>query len=296
MTAVHAVTWADVQRQARAISDRAAARPSGVYGVPQGGSPVAVMVAQNLGVAILDQPADGCLVVDDLVDSGATLESFHDAGFKVDALYRKPHSPTHLAPRAACLDQWIAFPWEAGETGPEDAVRRLLQWVGEDPDRDGLLDTPKRVAKAWREMTCGYGDDPAKVLGATFDVACDQLIAVTGIEFVSLCEHHVLPFTGVASVGYLPGERVVGLSKLARIVDTFSRRLQVQERMTQQIAATIEEHLRPLGVAVVVRGQHSCMSCRGVRKHSEMVTSAMNGVFRHNEAIRGEFLALERAR
>lgn len=201
-----------------------------------------------------------------------------------------------MAMEATTVDGWIEFPWETGEGGPTDAVRRLLQWIGENPNRDGLVDTPSRVVKAWGEMTCGYADNPADVLGTTFDVACDQLVAVTGIEFVSLCEHHVLPFIGVASVGYLPGARVVGLSKLARIVDTFSRRLQVQERMTQQIAEAIQEHLAPQGVAVVVRGQHSCMSCRGVRKTSEMVTSAMLGIFRTNEALRSEFLALERAR
>jgi GTP cyclohydrolase IA len=292
----HPVTWSDVEQEAKALAARTEFIPTGVFGVPRGGVAVAVLVAQHLAVPILDAPEPGCLVVDDLVDSGVTLAPYAEAGYACDTLYRKPHSPEHLAPGATLLDAWITFPWETDGGAPTDAVRRLLEWVGEDPTREGLLDTPKRVAKAWREMTVGYAEDPGSVLGTTFDVACDQLVAVTGIEFVSLCEHHVLPFTGVASVGYLPGERVVGLSKLGRVVDTFSRRLQVQERMTAQIAEAIQEHLAPQGVAVVVRGQHSCMSCRGVRKRSEMVTSAMLGEFRTNAELRNEFLALERSK
>lgn len=175
-----------------------------------------------------------------------------------------------------------------------EAVRVLLAAIGENPDREGLRDTPARVVRALLEMTAGYCEKPAEVLGTTFDVPTDQLVAVRGIEFSSLCEHHLLPFTGTASIGYLPGDRVVGLSKLGRIVDTFARRLQVQERLTQEIAGAISDVLRPLGVAVVIRGHHSCMACRGVRKRAEMVTSAMLGRFRDNPELRAEFLALER--
>lgn len=182
----------------------------------------------------------------------------------------------------------------ATDLTPADAVRRLLIHIGEDPDREGLVETPRRVVKALSEMTCGYYEDPAVVLGTTFDEQSDELVAVTGIEFVSLCEHHLLPFIGQASIGYLPGARVVGLSKLGRIVDTYARRLQVQERMTTQIADAIMTHLEPRGVGVVLRAQHSCMSCRGVQKTSTMVTSAMLGDFRDNPQLRAEFLGLER--
>ena len=173
----------------------------------------------------------------------------------------------------------------------EDAVRLLLRSV-DDPEREGLIETPRRVVKALWEMTRGYNDDPAVILSKTFNEPCDEMIVVSGIAFTSLCEHHLLPFTGTVDIGYIPG-KVVGLSKLARLVDCFSRRLQIQERMTSQIADAIGEHLTPKGVAVVVRGRHACMSCRGVRKsEAVMVTSAMRGRLIEDASARAEFLAL----
>jgi GTP cyclohydrolase I len=175
----------------------------------------------------------------------------------------------------------------------EEAVGALLAFVGEDPGREGLQATPRRVCGALAEMTAGAGVDIAALLGATFgDVAYDEMIVVQDIEFVSLCEHHLLPFTGTATVGYVPRDRVVGISKLARLVDAFARRLQIQERMTSDIAGAIAEHLDPLGVGVVVRAEHSCMACRGVRKRAPLITSAMLGVFRDVGEARAEFLAL----
>ena len=168
---------------------------------------------------------------------------------------------------------------------------RLLEFVGEDPAREGLLDTPKRVVKAWREMTAGYAVDPKTVLDTHFDGdGYDQMVICKGIEFTSACEHHMLPFTGVAHVAYIPRKRVVGLSKMARLVDCFARRLQIQERMTQQIARTMQDVLKPLGVAVMVEAKHSCMSCRGVGKQqSSMVTTSLLGVFREHK-VKEEFL------
>lgn len=174
---------------------------------------------------------------------------------------------------------------------PEDAVRILLEHVGEDPSRDGLRDTPGRVVKAWGEMTCGYRDDPAEILSTTFDVDCDEMIVVRDLTFASLCEHHVLPFVGIASICYIPG-KVVGLSKLARLLDCFARRLQVQERLTSDIADAIEAHLDPVGVGVIIRAHHSCMAIRGVRKPGEMITSTMRGALRDKPEARAEFLAL----
>lgn len=176
-----------------------------------------------------------------------------------------------------------------------EAVRTLLLWVHEDPDREGLQATPDRVLRALTEMTKGQAEDPADLLATTFDETSDQLVVVSGIEFVSMCEHHLLPFTGVATVGYLPGERVVGLSKLARVVDAFAQRLQVQERMTQEIATAIYEHLDARAAGVVLRATHHCMSCRGVRKRAQMVTSCLLGLLRDEPALRAEFLALERS-
>ena len=168
----------------------------------------------------------------------------------------------------------------------------LLRFIGEEPERDGLRDTPARVVKAWREMTAGYAEDPAEILSRTFDESSDELVILRGISFYSTCEHHLLPFYGQAVVGYLPG-KVVGISKLARLVECFAKRLQVQERMTRQIADAVEKHLEARGVGVVLRAHHLCMGCRGVRQEeTEMVTSAMLGTLRTDATSRAEFLRL----
>ena len=180
----------------------------------------------------------------------------------------------------------------ASENAAEKAVVTLLRFIGEDPGRDGLVDTPARVVKAWREMTAGYDEDPAEILSRTFEETSDEMIILRGISFYSTCEHHMLPFYGEAQVGYLPG-RVVGISKLARLVNCFARRLQIQERMTRQIAEAIEEHLDAKGVGVVLRAHHLCMGCRGVKQEeTEMVTSSMLGKLRNDATTRGEFLRL----
>jgi GTP cyclohydrolase I len=174
----------------------------------------------------------------------------------------------------------------------EEAVATLLRYIGEQPERDGLRDTPARVVKAWREMTAGYAEDPAEILSRTFDESSDELVILRGISFYSTCEHHLLPFYGQAVVGYLPG-KVVGISKLARLVECFAKRLQVQERMTRQIAEAVETHLEARGVGVVLRAHHLCMGCRGVRQEeTEMVTSSMLGTLRTDATSRAEFLRL----
>jgi GTP cyclohydrolase I len=174
----------------------------------------------------------------------------------------------------------------------EDAVVTLLKYIGEDPERDGLAGTPERVVRAWRELTAGYAEDPADILSRTFEETSDEMIILRGITFHSMCEHHLLPFQGTAAVGYLPG-KVVGISKLARLVHCFARRLQIQERMTRQIADAVQEHLGARGVGVIVRAQHLCMACRGVRQEeTEMVTSAMLGTLRSDATSRAEFLRL----
>ena len=174
----------------------------------------------------------------------------------------------------------------------EKAVLKILYAIGEDPGRQGLLDTPRRVAKAYDELLSGYTTDPVELLNnAIFDVTYDDMVVVSNIEYYSLCEHHMLPFIGHAHVGYLPKDKVVGLSKIPRIVDMFSRRLQVQERLTRQIAEFLVEVLNPRGVAVVMTAQHMCSMIRGVMKHdANMTTSAMLGDFRHNHDTRNEFL------
>ncbi len=174
----------------------------------------------------------------------------------------------------------------------EAAVTEIISAVGEDPQRAGLVRTPERVAKAYHEMLEGYRVDPVELLNdAVFEVAYDEMVIVRDIEFYSLCEHHMLPFIGRAHVAYLPNGRVIGLSKIPRIVDMFARRLQVQERMTRQIADLLNELLHPRGVAVVLEGLHLCSMMRGVKKHdARMTTSAMLGHFRKSMATRQEFL------
>ena len=177
----------------------------------------------------------------------------------------------------------------------EQAVRTMLECIGEDPDREGLLETPERVMRAWRDkFAIGYEQDPANILGKVFvDGSCDQMVLQKNIEMYSCCEHHMVPFVGVAHVAYIPDGKVVGLSKLVRLVECYSRRLQIQERLTQQIANALQDQLNPKGVGVVIDASHMCMSSRGVEKqHSSTVTSAMLGSFQTEDNTRREFLAL----
>jgi len=177
----------------------------------------------------------------------------------------------------------------------EEAVRVLLRWAGDDPTRDGLIETPKRVAKAFEEYFVGYGQDPEAILQKTFEETegYDEMIVLRGIRFESHCEHHLAPIVGRAWVGYIPNGRVVGISKLARVVDAFAKRLQIQEKMTAQIANVIEKALKPQGVAVVIKAEHHCMTTRGVHKPgTDMVTSRMLGVFQDNAITRQEFLSM----
>jgi len=174
----------------------------------------------------------------------------------------------------------------------EAAVLELLRAIGEQPERDGLRNTPRRVARMYTELLSGYLADPQKIVnGALFNITYDEMVIVRDIEFYSLCEHHMLPFLGRAHIAYMPAGKVIGLSKIPRLVDVFARRLQVQERMTRQIADLLQQLLEPKGVAVVVEGLHMCTMMRGVKKHdARLTTSAMHGSFRTNLATRQEFL------
>jgi len=183
------------------------------------------------------------------------------------------------------------------ETMAREAIRVLLRYIGEDPTRDGLEDTPDRVIRAWDEMTEGYSQNPKDLLATDFaSERYNQIIACPWIEFHSTCEHHLLPFVGYAHVAYLPNQkkaRVVGLSKMARLVDCFARRLQIQEKLTVQVADAMSKYLSPAGVAVVIQAKHECMACRGVRKQQAvMVTSQMRGVFLKHAEARAEFFKL----
>lgn len=178
--------------------------------------------------------------------------------------------------------------------GVERAVRDLLRAVGEDPEREGLAGTPERLGRAFAEILAGTHTDPSEALATTFDIGHDEMVLVRDIPFYSLCEHHMLPFFGRAAVAYVPSDgRVTGLSKLARVVEGYARRLQVQERLTSQVADAIDERLRPRGVAVVVEAEHMCMTMRGIRKPGSMtVTSALRGSMRSDDRTRAEVMSL----
>jgi GTP cyclohydrolase IA len=188
----------------------------------------------------------------------------------------------------------ITLPQTAGAETIADLVRKMIAQLGEDPNREGLRRTPERFEKALRYLTSGYRLDPEKLLnGAMFTVCYDEMVVVRDIEMYSLCEHHLLPFFGKCHVAYIPSKKVVGLSKIARLVNMYARRLQIQERLTSQIAKAIEDRLNPQGVGVIIEARHLCMVMRGVEKqHSSATTSAMLGVFRENKQTRDEFLSL----
>ena len=204
---------------------------------------------------------------------------------------KTPNLPSSLKPTVSPA---AALP-KPTRAEAEAAVRTLIRWTGENPDRDGLHETPARVTKAFEEWFRGYGQDPEAILKKTFEEieGYDEMIVMRGIRFESYCEHHMAPIIGRAWVGYIPAGRVVGISKLARVVDAYAKRLQIQEKMTAQIANTIDRVLRPQGVAVVLKAQHHCMSTRGVMKTDpDMVTSRMLGVFRDNPGTRQEVLSM----
>lgn len=296
------VTWREVEQLAYDVLSpwTRGTQPLKVWGVPRGGIHVAQALVAATGnlVLIVERPEAADWIVDDLIDSGATAGRYQalypDKPFV--ALIDKRELPPEERSR------WVVFPWELHETGDGEApasdnALRLLQSLGVPLDRAGTRDTPQRLVKSLHELTQGYHDDPAEILSTRFPATYDEMIVVREIEFWSLCEHHVLPFHGTATVGYLPGPDggVVGLSKLARLVHAFSRRLQIQERLTQEIAQAMQEHLKPAGVGVVLRASHLCMAMRGVRTPAEMVTSALLGRFR-DPTVRAEFLSLANGR
>lgn len=269
--------WHDVYRRVSGLP------PGRCYGVPRGGSIVAGLTGQAV-----DTPEEADYILDDILDSGATRDRFHKAypNKLFYVLVDKPHE--------GLLGQWVSFPWEEedGEKDIRDTVIRQLEYFGEDPTRDGLVETPRRVIKSFTELLGGYREDPAAILSKTFDVAFDEMVVLRGIEFWSLCEHHMLPFHGTVTVAYIPVKRVVGISKLARLVHCYSRRLQIQERLTQQIASAINDNLHPLGVGVVMKATHLCMALRGVKTPADMVTSCLLGLMKTDGAARNEFLSL----
>ena len=294
MKLTHEQTGAYAARTAQAIKHYAQGRVNGViraFPIPRGGVPAAYLIGSLLPqvLRIVDSAEEADVFIDDLIDSGATVKKWCDEypGKPFFALIDK---------RWALTGEWIVFPWEENETGSfEDNVTRLLQFVGEDPTREGLHETPARVAKAWRHWCSGYGKSAKDILKVFEDGAetYDQMVLVKDIPIYSHCEHHLAPIIGTVSIAYIPKGKIVGLSKLSRLADMFARRLQVQERLTEQIADALVEHLQPQGVGVLLKARHLCMESRGVcQQGHHTVTTALRGAIREDAQAREEFLRL----
>lgn len=298
------LTHADVQALARrtaeairqyqqgGINPNAALR---AYAVPRGGVPAAYLLQGLVGFHITSEPADADIFIDDLIDSGSTCERYCDEypGKPFFALIDKREGDV------AHAGQWVVFPWEVTDEGADDSgtdvITRLLQLVGEDPNREGLLETPARVVKAWKHWCSGYGKDAGALLKVFEDGAekYDQMVLVKDIPIYSHCEHHLAAIIGTASIAYIPNGKIVGLSKLSRLADMFARRLQVQERLTDQIADALVEHLQPVGVGVIIKARHLCMESRGVcQQGHHTVTTALRGAIKEEPQTRSEFLRL----
>lgn len=264
-----------------------------VFAIPRGGIPAALAVAGHHGnLQLVDDPAEADLFIDDIIDSGDTMRRWCDEypGKPFFALIDKTEEDGEFNGR------WVVFPWEeTAESGIEDNIKRLLQFIGEDPERGGLRETPHRVAKAWAHWCSGYGKNAADILKVFEDGAekCDEMVIVKDIPIYSKCEHHLADIFGTATIAYIPNGKIVGLSKLSRLADMFARRLQVQERLTNQIADALEEHLQPKGVGVIIRARHLCMESRGICQQGHYtITSALRGVLKDKPEARAEFMEL----
>lgn len=241
----------------------------------------------NKPLIVVEDPELADVFFDDIIDSGKTRESYFQRFPSVPFFALVDKQSEDL------LGQWVEFPWErmTNDTGPQDNVRRLLEYIGENPNREGLLKTPDRVVNSYATLYGGYSMEPADVFTAFEDGACDEMVIARDIEFFSTCEHHMLPFFGKAHIAYIPNGKVIGVSKLARILEVFARRLQIQERLCQQVTDTLMTLLEPKGAACVLEAKHLCMIARGVNKqHSTMITSSLVGAFRDKPEARAEFL------
>ena len=305
MSQIKNVTLGEVSAAAAFLA-RSIQKLTTVYGIPRGGVSAALALAAcSRLVRVTEDPAEADWILDDLIDTGDTMARYIDQypGKTFAALFDKGnHSIRRRAPllfgSTKDKESWLVFPWEASEVGSAgDIVTRFLSYIGEDPNREGLLETPARVLKAWGEWFGGYGKTPSEVVKAFTDGAngVDEMVLVRDIPVYSHCEHHLAPFFGVAHVAYIPDGKIVGLSKLPRLVDVFAQRLQVQERLTNQIADALQEVVNPKGIGVVLECRHLCMESRGIRRvGTSTVTSAMRGAMMTQPAARSELLSLVR--
>lgn len=250
-----------------------------LYAVPRGGFFVTNFLTQEKTIDL----GKATVVIDDILDSGRTKEK-----------YKKLTKAKFLVLVDKQNNRWkdkgyIIFPWENNHLDDMDIVTRMIEAIGEDPTREGLIDTPKRVVKSWQKIFGGYSQTAEEVLRTAFTEDYDQMIVCKDIEFYSTCEHHILPFYGKAHIGYIPDKKVIGLSKMPRLLEVFARRLQIQERLTNQIADSMQTIIQPQGCGVIIEAKHHCMICRGVEKqNSSMITTALKGVFKE-QRVKDEF-------
>lgn len=277
---------------------------TGIYGIPKNGLIVASIMARKLNLPLVSRDAltsDKILIVDDIVDSGTTIATLcKDCSCDIAVLISKKekaqlHERVEYVAEFASPDSWISWHFEAEEVDREETVRRMIQQVGENSSREGLVDTPKRVVKSFDKLFGGYQQDAGTILKTTFSSCYDEIILLKDISLCSTCEHHLLPFTGKCHIAYIPGicGKVVGISKLARLMEAYARRMQIQEQLTIQIGEALVSNLNPRGAAVIIQATHMCMTARGVEKPgAQMVTSYMYGCFKDEISARQELLDL----
>jgi len=298
MPTVKNLSWADVHSLGVSLCEKIldcldhTTEEVKIYPVPRGGIYVAIMLQHLINAEeqidnweIVESTSEATIIVDDIIDTGSTMQ-----------YYERKYS--HIPFFALVLkedNEWVSFPWErmTKDNGPVDNVRRLLEYIGENPKREGLLETPNRVIRSYETLFGGYKQKPEDVLKIFEDGACNEMVLLKDVEFTSFCEHHILPFFGKAHIAYIPDGRVIGISKLARILEIYARRLQIQERIGQQITDCLMKFLKPKGAACVLEAQHACMVCRGVQKqNSVMMTSSLTGVFLEHAQTRSEFFSM----
>jgi len=294
------LTWYDCDARAIRIADlicedrRPKNNPIYLYGVPRGGIYPALMVHGILGsrghhCSIVSKAKDCDYVIDDIIDSEATKDRY------ILLFHKRFYALVNKKRDNAYKNTWVSFPWERAndEQGPEQNIVRVLEYLGEDSKREGLLETPKRVIKSFDTLYGGYKMKVEDCFKVFEEDDSDEMVVLKNVEFYSTCEHHMLPFFGKAHIAYIPNGKVIGVSKLARILEVYARRLQIQERLCQQVTSAIEKALSPKGAACVLEAQHFCMTSRGVQKqNSIMVTSSVTGEFRSQKETRAEFMGL----
>lgn len=292
------ISWIQVEKEAETIANHInMVYPDQdllLYGIPRGGIIPAILVMKYLqqtrhSINMTNEPSEANIFIDDIIDSGNTKRRYQ---------FRYPCTPFYALIEKGGKPMWFEFPWEklGEELGAEENIVRILEYIGEDIEREGLTGTPKRVIKSYEKLFEGYkweGDEQyIKEMLKIFHDAYDQIVVLKDIEFYSTCEHHMLPFFGKAHIGYLPNGKILGISKLARLLEIYVRRLQIQERIGEQVSNTIMKYLEPLGCGVVLEAQHFCMTSRGVEKqNSIMVTNSMKGCFLEPN-IKNEFLRM----